>query len=597
MKKESRRIPIFAFLEALILIGAFVLLFLRAQRGVELTDEGWYVAEPFLVSQGQLIPYVNNWTQSPGFSIPLALLFKVYAAIRGTEGIVLFSRVLYLVWLFAVTILTAFIVRKTFSPRLPMIWILPLLFSTYSLFDINYNTIGLTYQPLVIALVYSAWEAPEQSQLKTGIITGLLGARMIIGTPQTMIPCFLILFLLLALKKKHLALGLTLGVLAAAVAVVGWCCIRGGISSFVYGMRSWLTDSCYFKLPSLHTFSGDLHYLFNYLKPAYVFFAAALVLRLVFRKREDLFSLSAIVLIALFILYGAYGSRYQSPKPTLMIRYTWFQAFVLLFVKEKDKRHKALCLSVLLYFILFCFSSFTNVYGFGSRDYWLIVPMALSFLSVLLLVPYDLLDKISFPGCNAEKCGRIIRGTVNGCFLVLVVLVFLVQARSSYSRIYRDEKFSLLTERVESGIWKGCLTTEERKDAVTELEAYLSSATTSDDRVFFLDWASFGYLMTNGTACSSQTLDPCGFTYDCDYPRIIYDYYKQTGTVPTKIFYVDFGRDEKLSIEDPGWSFNEFVDSYYSHADTFVNGVFRVEEYTLKDEPAALAFAVSQALP
>lgn len=40
------------------------------------------------------IPYANNWTQAPGFTLPLALMFRLYVMITGgTEGIVFKSTV------------------------------------------------------------------------------------------------------------------------------------------------------------------------------------------------------------------------------------------------------------------------------------------------------------------------------------------------------------------------------------------------------------------------------------------------------------------------------------------------------------------------
>ena len=186
---------------------------------------------------------------------------------------------------------------------------------------------------------------------------------------------------------------------------------------------------------------------------------------------------------------------------------------------------------------------------------------------------------------------------MKSCFIALVTLVFLLQARSAFLFSYRDEPLSHLTTRVDSGIWKGCYTTPERAEAVIGLEEYIREETDKNDRVFFLDWASFGYLMNEGTACSSQTLDPCGYSYKCDYPRIIYDYYKQTSSVPNIIFYVDFARDENLSIEDESWSFNEFAELFYNRSGTFENEVFRVLKYSLTDEAGAYAFALEKALP
>ena len=599
MALDRREKNISLIVECLLFLLAVLAVFFRMQRGVDITDETWYVAEPYLVSQGQLIPYVDNWTQSPGFSIPLAFFFGLYTRFCGTDGIMFFARCLYLVWMAAVALSAAFVVRKNICRDLPLVWILPLLLTTASAFDISYNSIGLTYLPLVLVLLFASWEQTERKALLSGFFIGILGARMIIGTPQTMIPCFILLILLFILRKRHLAFGLMLGVSFAAVLVVGWCCLRGGVDRFLYGMRAWLTDSCYFKLESRHTLTGDLRYMLRFFIPAFVFFPAALLLRFLFRRDDAAYSLALAVLISCFILFGAYMSRYNAVVPYEFIRYTWFESFGLLFFKGKKKNRLFLILAVILYFTLYCFSSFSNVYGFGSREYWLIVPSVMTCLSLLLLKPWEKLCDLRFlfPAKKSADREAFFRSLVRACFILLMSAFFLLQCRCAYSAVYRDEAFSRLTTTVDAGIWKGCRTTASRADAIVELEDHIRHVTEKDDRVFFLDWASFAYLMNNGKACSSQSLDPCGYSYRCNEPRIIYDYFKQVGFVPNKIIYIDYGRDDQLSVEDPSWRFTGFVDSFYVHSSTFRNALFRVEEYTLTDEASALEYALANALP
>ena len=50
----------------------FIVIFHRSRMGVDLTDETWYSSEPYWVAKGS-IPYVNNWTQASGFTLPLNL--------------------------------------------------------------------------------------------------------------------------------------------------------------------------------------------------------------------------------------------------------------------------------------------------------------------------------------------------------------------------------------------------------------------------------------------------------------------------------------------------------------------------------------------
>ena len=88
-----------SFFDVIVFALVCVAMLVRMHFAIDFTDESWYVAEPFLVANGA-IPYVNNWSQTPGFTVPLAFFYKMFCGINGgTEGIFLFSRLLYLGWI------------------------------------------------------------------------------------------------------------------------------------------------------------------------------------------------------------------------------------------------------------------------------------------------------------------------------------------------------------------------------------------------------------------------------------------------------------------------------------------------------------------
>lgn len=74
------------------ILGAFIIIlvtfmcFLRGIYGTEITDEIFAVSEATLVEQGAT-PFVNNWTQTPGFSIFNIWFVWAYKTIVGSyEG-------------------------------------------------------------------------------------------------------------------------------------------------------------------------------------------------------------------------------------------------------------------------------------------------------------------------------------------------------------------------------------------------------------------------------------------------------------------------------------------------------------------------------
>lgn len=72
------------------MISSVLIIIYRSVKDVDFIDTIWYVAEPYLVAKGA-VPYLNSWSQVPGFTIPLANIIKMYEKLNnGTEGIFCF---------------------------------------------------------------------------------------------------------------------------------------------------------------------------------------------------------------------------------------------------------------------------------------------------------------------------------------------------------------------------------------------------------------------------------------------------------------------------------------------------------------------------
>ena len=228
---KNKKQYLFIF-QCFIILSGYALLWNRIRFGIDFTDESWYVAEPYIVANGA-IPYVNNWTQAPGFTLPLALLFKLYVVLNGgTEGIVLYSRVLYAIVSFTVYALSIFLVARRTKQTGMLIAVFPLLFlGTDSLYDLNYNTMGVIYLLIGCVLLFFMWKDDRISPM----ISGILVARAIIASPSVLAAWGGIL-LLLAVRRRWNQLGdFILGNAMATILVVGWCCMRGGITGFLNG--------------------------------------------------------------------------------------------------------------------------------------------------------------------------------------------------------------------------------------------------------------------------------------------------------------------------------------------------------------------------
>lgn len=555
----------------LISIG-IALLIHRSLYGIDFTDQSWYVAEPYLVSKGA-VPYADNWSQVPGFTIPLAFLTKIYTMFQGdTEGIFLFSRIEYIIWLVIVIISTFLFYNKhKDKDKIPFITLLPFLFITPGqCFAINYNTIGLIYLwPACIIFFNDFTTSQVRQKFISGVVSGIIIARAVIGTPYIILPCVILFFYLCYKKEWKKLQGYILGGFITATLVIGWICFRVGCFKFINGLQYWLNDSAYFKIESDLFTKTNFVEIFSYLK---IFILCSIIAYISKRllKTDKVYEKFLYILLLVFLLLGTLQYLFTNNFKVLTY-WGWFEPIVLHLFLPKSARRKQISLFAfinILYSLVFVFSSFGNVYGFGTREYWLYIPLILSVVSVFSRNMESIQVKVSFRAA--------------------VIILSLLMIKLSFCFVYRDEAINNLAARIESGVWKGLYTTRERALAVTELEDYVKEITEKDDNVLFMDWSSFGYLMSNGKACTSSAYDAMQYSYDVNNPEIMYDYFNLTDSVPTKIIYIDFGRDEILSIEDEHWGFNQFVDYNYKLQSETELKMFRILLYELKNEEKAM---------
>lgn len=149
--------------------------------------------------------------------------------------------------------------------------------------------------------------------------------------------------------------------------------------------------------------------------------------------------------------------------------------------------------------------------------------------------------------------------------------------KSDYNIVYRDKPIQELTYKVPTGIYKGIYTTETNAHDLMELEEYIKANTDSNERVQFRDnILPAAYLMhTKGGISDIRTWDSLRYDLGINNPQKLYRYYKRTNSIPDKIIYVDFGWEKQLSIDDPDWKYNQFVNSYYSkQSDVRLNATF-----------------------
>lgn len=545
-----------------ILIYIFIVLLIvkRAQYGVDFSDESWYVAEPHIVYKGA-IPLVNNWTQAPGFTLPLFVPFGIYEMFRGgTEGIILFSRYLFIVWEVVILGITAYIFKSNRGLLLPSLFGMVLV-GANSLLDINYNTIGLVYLIFIVALLYKTLISGKYIY---AVLAGVIMARTVIGSPYTIVAAVIISVGLVCwtVKTRNLKCLFcwVLGGIITGLLVFAFCIYRSGFIRFIEGIHYLFQNLAYSKIHIAgRSIKGDALKIIGVMKYCVIITGTCIIIRVACYIKNVHFELikNCVFIILLIIEIITAILAIKSGYHFMLIRLNWYVAVAVAIIVDKKNENAVIIYFLagitVLYVAVYVMAIFANIYGAGSdREYWLIIPTMLGIYSIALAM---------------ERKWKI-----NLLILLLTVIYSFVGVIGLYQFVYRDGPVKSLYKEVESGIWKGIYTTEERAKNVVDLETILRNKTTSRDKVLFLDWNSYAYLMTDAEACSPTTLDPMLYTYQVNDDTVMYDYFATSGKKPTKIIYINYGRDEMVSINDDNWQFNRFVKEKYEQIDNYTIG-------------------------
>ena len=123
-------------------LGALIATLWRVQRGVEFTDEAYYVAMPARFVMGDR-PFVDELNIGQTAGLLLYPFVRLYAAIAGWTGIYFFIRILYVAF-FAVVGGATFTLAKTHLPRASaiLVGVGCVCYIPYSAPGLSYNTLG-----------------------------------------------------------------------------------------------------------------------------------------------------------------------------------------------------------------------------------------------------------------------------------------------------------------------------------------------------------------------------------------------------------------------------------------------------------------------
>lgn len=560
------------------IIAAAGLMLNRAFYGTEITDEAYYYADGLSVLQGNL-PYAYNNSSAAGMTLLMVIPMAVYRLIQpDMAGLFLYMRICYVVFKLLALTLIYFLLRKTLDRR-KLLWViailLPYIGGIYQSF--SYNTVG-KYMVLISGILIACALGHDcRGTRKEAIMlftAGFLSAIGVFAHPLQAASVSVLAILLFLYRKGSFLNRLkgvvlySLGGFTEILIVLIPISMLAGMDTTYSGIHELLFGQSTMRGTSVHIhFSDRWNQLINAyghdwkimtaiaIVPIAILSLMRMVSKVKWTLRDQLLLAGSISFITI-CLCKKFDFSFTNTIGGLIL---WLAFIFPLIRKEK------LFVFVALPFIAFFTAELMLVKNGGVR-----------MRSVFL---YPILFVWLFTAFQSKKV------LVAAVSVAVSVLTTVSLIKADYSFVYRDSPIKDLTYRVPGGVYKGIYTTEQRGRDLMELEEYIAANTAPDEKVQFRDNTPAAYLMhTKGSISDVRTWDCMQHTYKVTFktnsPLGMYKYYKRSNSIPDKIIYVDFGRDPRLSIEEPDWKYNKFVNTYYDkQSEVRLNKTFRVLVY------------------
>ena len=557
--------------ESAIALGCFltaIIMFVRVFYGTELTDEAYYVSDALTMMHGNVYYAYNNYSYGTGgvfLMIPFLFIYELF--VPNNAGVLLYTRICFILFWDALMLIAYRILIKDFkkSSALLITGFMLAFAGGGALFNFSYNTVPCAMAYISGLTIYDAIEHENKySRLKL-FFSGFLMAIAVLGHLGYGVAVLTFLAVIVVRTKESKKKARSLGLFAAGgfteiLFVVIPVITQTSLSTLLAGINNKLHP-----YPTGNMYQGTtadkLTVVFTVYKkcvPVLIFvflFVFFISIRYI-RENEKKLSKRGYVIMSLsaaFFLITMYFCLAQAKTNSAIVNWYWgFLASVgvlILFLIKEFKRFP-LIFYLGLYPIIFAYASTIGIDSSASTGRFVVAfpAMAMYFLVIL--------------NEESELARLLVTVSVVACIVAIGI--------NNYIYIYRDEHFSALGHKVESGVYKGLYTTEARAHDLPELEEYLNSIVKEDEYYAFRDNVPAGYLMMHtGVMCDKDTWDPLNYSYHKNAPANLYEFYQRRGAFPQKYIYVDYGRDPNLSIEDPEYKFNEFINSYYKKTADF----------------------------
>lgn len=485
----------------LIFFISFIVLLCRCFKGFAWNDECFYLStvNRFYLGDRMLL---DEWHVTQMFAILLVPLEAIYRSLTGgTEGIMLFFRIAYLVFTCLVSIYIWIVLNKKNS-----IWIacaaalLNLYYAKLAIAAFSYNTVATEMLIVASLLIYSWYETDAKNHIKI-ILSGTTFAMAVLGNPLLAVIEILVLTSIVVYcvytkntKPIKIYMGHIAGILIIAVPLLVWWMGRTSISEIITCISGMFANSD-------HQVGGMLGRVFAALKSII---------------KQYLYTIVpyGVLLLLSVKQYVKKEEKPNSKKWFFIIQTVIFGINIFLSGIGKDIGIAFIAFTmygVALYFILGC----NNV----NAVYWFVIGITSAFLffiasdtGIRSLGTGGLLSSIGtliliqdiITQCNEKKIANKAYQITKYVLGVLVVLVIVSTAWSRVTYFFREARWPYLDYQIEVGPAKGLYTTEENREQYNWVYEAVVNNVSDEDTFLVTKLAPWVYMCTDAK-CGGYT--------------------------------------------------------------------------------------------
>lgn len=558
---SKRIIPILIFNAVLVVLAVF-----RAILCITVTDEVFNLGQSFRTIQGNVF-LVENWDYfQTGDSFLTPFLYVFYKITGSTEGIVLFSRIVFIVLQVLLSVFLYKILSRFFE-RISALFAV-MIYSTavsFLLFYMWYDNWEIFFRLIGLFLVFYAVAGEKTDAKKTYIsvfIAGIVHACMVFAYPTMIVLNVYVLALIFFYRRKQSAKAHNLMALfyilgsALVFAVFMLYVLKIGVGNlFIFngtmaeaGLSSTGREG-FFSLASMIEKTKALivenviFYMF-----AMVFFAVDILILYVFRKNKHrILMFCSVMFVGCIVLLLMTVFRVDSLN-TLMTYLSLYTIPLYLLVRKKsDKTRHYKDLIMLLWISSYIAGVVYSMTALDGAIKFSAGARTGAIVTVLLL--FEVMKKIEVKTGSKTLYG------------ILATVLVVMNVFAVYSFSFDGQKPLECKAMIKSGIYKGIIDAPDNAKRYEVVEKDLAEVITGGDKTIACGpFAMEFYLMSDLIPNAANLWDP-------NNTELTFQYYKTYYGEPDIIVLHDSAGD----VTSP--EFLEFVDRNYYLA-KYTDGFF-----------------------